>query len=69
MRLGAGKAIKAMARHLACLIYRLITQGQSWVDRGAREFEEKRTERELEALRHNAARRGYRLVAESPTPS
>jgi transposase len=26
-RLGAGKAIKAMARYLACLVYRMFTHG------------------------------------------
>jgi hypothetical protein len=34
-RLGSPKAIKAMARYLACNIYRLFTKGQAWVDRGA----------------------------------
>ena len=34
-RLGPGKAIKAMAAHLARLIYRMLTHGQDWVDRGA----------------------------------
>ena len=41
MRLGAGKAIKAMARYHDCLVYRMFTHGQDWVDRGTRrEFEE-----------------------------
>jgi transposase len=33
-RLGAPKAITAMARKLACLFYRLIKHGQQYVDRG-----------------------------------
>src|SRR6516165_6430078 len=34
-RLGAPKAITAMARKLACLFYRLIKHGQQYVDKGA----------------------------------
>ena len=37
-KLGGIKAVKAMARHLACLFYRLVTKGQAWVDRGAEHF-------------------------------
>jgi hypothetical protein len=33
-RLGAPKAITAMARKLACLFYRLIKHGQQYVDKG-----------------------------------
>jgi transposase len=61
-RRGAPKAIKAMARYLACLIYRLFIRGQAWVDRGAQEFENRHTQRELAALQHKAAAHGFRLV-------
>ena len=61
-RRGAPKAIKAMARYLACLIYRMFTHGQAWVDRGAQEFENKRAQRELSALRRKAAAHGFKLV-------
>ncbi len=61
-RRGAPKAIKAMARYLACLIYRMFTRGQAWVDRGAREFENKRAQRELSALLNKAAAHGFKLV-------
>jgi len=44
-RLGSPKAIKAMARYLACIIYRLFTKGQEWVDRGAEQFEQNRQAR------------------------
>ena len=37
-----------MARYLAVLIYRLLTQGEAWVDRGAAQFERKRLERDLD---------------------
>jgi len=39
-------AVKAMARHPGVLVYRLLTYGQAWVDRGAAKFEQKRAELE-----------------------
>lgn len=60
-RLGPGKAIKAMAAHLARLIYRMLTHGQAWVDRGAQEHETKRAEREKLSLQRKAAALGFRL--------
>ena len=54
-RLGGLKAVKAMARYLACLIYRVLTKVPPWVDRGAAYFESKRQERELQALHRKAA--------------
>ena len=63
-RLGAGKAIKAMARYLACLVYRMFTQGQDWGDRGTKEFESKRTQREIFSLQRKAAALGYQIVAQ-----
>ena len=62
-RLGGLKAVKAMARYLACLVYRLLTKGQAWVDRGSAEYERKRKQRELVALQRKAADMGMRLVA------
>src|SRR5712692_2043354 len=61
-RLGGQKAVKAMARYLACLIYRLLTKGKAYVDRGAAHFESKRTEREVLALRRKAAELGMQLT-------
>lgn len=60
-RLGPGKAIKAMAAHLARLIYRMLTHGQAWVDRGAEQHEIKRAQREKLALERKAATLGFRL--------
>jgi len=64
-RLGGVKAVKAMARYLACLIYRLLMKGQAWVDRGAEYYERQRTEREMVVLSRKAATMGMRLVPES----
>jgi transposase len=61
-KLGGIKAVKAMARHLACLFYRLVTQGQAWVDRGAAEFERRRQEREFAMLQRKARDFGMTLV-------
>jgi transposase len=61
-RKGGKKAVKAMARYLACLVYRMLTKGQDYVDRGAAYFEKKRTEREMVGLQRKAAELGMRLV-------
>jgi len=61
-RLGPGKAIKAMAAYLARLIYRMLTRGQAWVDRGAQQYETKRQTRETHSLQRRAAAMGFRLV-------
>jgi transposase len=55
-------AVKAMARHLAVLIYRLLTHGQAWVDRGAIQFERKRLDREIANLQAKAKASGFALV-------
>jgi transposase len=60
-RLGPGKAIKAMAAQLARLIYRMLTQGRAWVDRGEQAHETKRVEREKLMLHRKAAQLGFRL--------
>ena len=61
-RLGPAKSIKAMAAHLARLIYRLLTRGQAWVDRGAQAYQQRRQQRERRSLEHNAAALGLQLV-------
>ena len=59
-------AIKAMARYLAVLVYRLLTHGEAWVDRGAAAFERRRTERELASLNSKALAEGFKLVPITP---
>jgi len=54
-----------MARYLACLVYRMLTRGQAWVDHGIQQFERKNTEREKAALQRKAAAMGMQLVAVS----
>jgi transposase len=55
-------AIKAMARHLAVLIYRLLTKGGAWVDRGAAVFDHMHKEREIAALHARAQAHGFTLM-------
>lgn len=61
-RMDGKKAVKAMARYLACLVYRLLTKGQEYVDRGVAYFEKKRSEREIVGLKRKAAELGMKLV-------
>jgi hypothetical protein len=55
-------AIKAMARYLAVLVYRMLTHGEAWVDRGAAKFEQRRTEWELKSLTSKALAKGFKLL-------
>jgi cation transport regulator ChaC len=53
---------KAMARCLACLVYRMVTENQAYVDRSAAYYESKRLEKERIALQRRAATLGLKLV-------
>jgi transposase len=55
-------AVKAMGRYLAVLIYRLLTHGQAWVDRGATRYEQRRTEQDLASLNFRARAHGFILT-------
>jgi len=61
-RLSGLKAVKAMARYLACLVYRMLTKGEQWVDRGAQHFEQKKHVRELNHLQRKARSFGLQLI-------
>ena len=65
-RLGAPKAITAMAAKLARLVYRMLKYGQAYVDQGAAFYEEKFRQQRLKQLTKQAARHGFTLV---PTAS
>src|SRR5438309_3764093 len=49
-RLGAPKAITAMARKLACLFYRLLKNGQQYVDKGTEYYEQRHREQQVRLL-------------------
>ena len=61
-QLGAPKAIRATARKLACLIYRLIKEGQGYQEGDVRAYELKYKEQVLRSLRRRAAGLGFELV-------
>jgi transposase len=61
-RLGAPKAITAMARKLACLYYRLIQHGQQYVDKGIEYYEARYREQQIRSLAKRAQKLGLQLV-------
>lgn len=61
-RLEGKIAVKAMARYLACLVYRMVTKGQAYVDLGAAHYELKRQEKERVAFEHKATALGFKLM-------
>ena len=61
-RLGAPKAITAMARKLACLFYRLIKHGQPYVDKGTEYYEAKYREQQIRSLAKRAQKLGLQLL-------
>jgi transposase len=61
-RLGAPKAITAMARKLACLFYRLIKHGQQYVDKGLEYYEARYREQQIRSLVKRAQKLGFQLV-------
>jgi transposase IS116/IS110/IS902 family protein len=60
-RLGAPKAITAMAHRLARLVYRMLKYGQHYVDKGA-EYYERRNRQQLEFVRRRAAQLGLQVT-------
>jgi len=62
-KIGMPKAITAMARKLAVLIYRMLKYGSQYVDKGMEHYEAKYRETKLQYLRSQAAKLGMALVA------
>lgn len=61
-RLGAPKAVTAMAHSLSRLVFPMLKYGEAYVDRGMQYYEDKLHRQELQALERKAAEKGYRLV-------
>jgi len=61
-RLGAPKAITAMARKLACLFYRLIKHGQQYVDKGSEYYEARYREQQIRSLSKKAQKLGLQVI-------
>lgn len=62
-RLGAPKAITALANHLAKLVYRMLRFGQQYVDKGVAHYEAHYREQYLQYLKKQAAKQGFQLVS------
>jgi len=61
-RLGAPKAITAMAHKLAVLFYRMLRFGQEYVDRGQQYYEEKYRQQQIALLNKKATLLGFSIV-------
>jgi len=62
-KLGAPKAITAMAHKLARLVYRMLKWGHEYVDKGLQYYEERHREQQVQLLKKRAAKLGLQLVA------
>jgi transposase len=65
-KLGAPKAITAMAHRLARLVYRMLKYGQQYVDKGAAYYERRNRQQQIEFLRKKAAQLGLQVTATHP---
>ncbi|KLT23258.1 transposase [Wolbachia endosymbiont of Armadillidium vulgare str. wVulC] len=61
-RLGAPKAITAMARKLACIFYNMLKYGQEYVEKGIDSYEKLYQNRVMKNLSKKASEFGYILV-------
>jgi transposase len=61
-RLGAPKAITAMAHRLARLVYRMLKYGQHYVDKGAEYYERRNRQQQIQFLRKKAEQLGLRVT-------
>ena len=61
-KLGAPKAITAMAHKLAVLVYRMLRWGQEYVDKGMQYYEERHREQQIHMLKKRAATLGLLVV-------
>lgn len=62
-RLGAPKAITALAHHLACLMYRMLRFGTEYHDKGMEHYERKYRETQMKWLQKQAAALNMQLIA------
>lgn len=61
-RLGAPKAITAMAHKLAVLVYRMLKWGHEYVDRGMQYYEDRHRDQQIRLLKKRAAKLGLQIV-------
>lgn len=65
-RLGAPKAITAMAHRLARLVFRMLKYGQEYVDKGTQYYEQRHREQQLQLLKKKAAALGLQVIEIGP---
>jgi transposase len=65
VKLGAPKAITAMAHKLAVLFYRMLRLGEEYVDRGHSFYEERYRQQQVALLNRKAAQLGFSVVPAS----
>lgn len=61
-KLGAPKAIPAMAHRLARLVYRMLKYSQAYVDKGTEYYEERFRQQQIHLLRKRPAKLGLQLA-------
>jgi transposase len=61
-KLGAPKAIKAMAAKLARIVYRLLKYGQPYIDKGNDFYDHKYRQQQFQSLAKKAASLGFQLI-------
>jgi transposase len=61
-KLGAPKAITAMAHKLALLVYRMLRWGHEYVDKGLQYYEERHRQQQVHRLKKRAAKLGLQIV-------
>ena len=65
-KLGAPKAITAMAHRLARLVYRMLKYGQRYIDKGAEYYEHRYRRQQIEFLTKKAAKLGFQITLAQP---
>ena len=65
-KLGAPKAITAMAHKLARLVYRMLRWGHEYVDKGLQFYEERHRQQQVHLLIKRAAKLGLQVVEPGP---
>ena len=61
-KLGAPKAITAMAHNLARLVYRMLKWGHEYVDKGLQYYEQRHHQQQVQLLKKRAAKLGLQIV-------
>jgi hypothetical protein len=62
-RLGAPKAVVAMAHHLARLVYRMLRYGDKYIEKGIEHYEKKFRQQRIKWLKKEASSLNLQLVA------